>query len=175
MGHDDRPSPKERARAGALYEVHGDKLRFLIAGAWNTAFSYGLFVGALAVLGGPLGTLASSSARPVAWLGEHAYLIVQWLTWVVAVVQSTATMKYLVFRRPGDFGSQVRRAYLIYLPAQGLSSLILWLSVTVVHLAPQVGQLIAIAVTTVVSYLGHKYFTFALPAEAGGVLDDAPE
>jgi len=57
----------------------------------------------------------------------------------------------------------------VYLPAQGISSLLLWLAVQVLHLAPAVGQLLTIAFATVFSYIGHKYFTFRIPLETGEV------
>ena len=137
------------------YDRHGEKLRFLLVGIWNTAFSVLLYNALLLVV------------------GHERYLVVFWLTWVIAVVQSTATMKYFAFRSKGDFWRQTGRAYFIYLPAQGLSTLLLWLAVTIAHLSPQLAQLITIFVTTIFSYVGHKYFTFRVPLEIGEVADEA--
>lgn len=142
------------ARLRGLYERHGEKLRFLIVGVWNTAFSILLYNILLLVF------------------GHKNYLLVFWAAWVVAVLQSTATMKYFAFRRGGHFWRQAGRAYFIYLPAQGLSTLLLWLGVTVLHLSPPVAQLITVFFTTILSYLGHKYFTFRLPLEVGEVPDE---
>lgn len=139
----------------AVYAAHGEKVRFLVVGIWNTAFSVLLFNLLLLVAG-----------------REH-YLVWFWVSWVFSVVQSTATMKYFAFRSQGHFWRQVGRAYFIYLPAQGLSTLLLWLAVTVAHLSPQVAQLITIFFTTIFSYLGHKYFTFKVPLEVGEVADEA--
>ncbi|HEY5548685.1 MAG TPA: GtrA family protein [Coriobacteriia bacterium] len=138
-----------------LYDIHGEKLRFLIVGVWNTVFSVVLFNALILVAG-----------------REH-YLVLFWAVWVVAVVQSTATMKYFAFRSRGDFWRQAGRAYLVYLPAQGLSTLLLWLAVAVVHLSPEFAQLITIFMTTIFSYVGHKYFTFRVPLEVGEVLDES--
>ena len=139
----------------AVYDAHGEKLRFLIVGVWNTAFSVLLF-NALLLVG-----------------GRGHYLVWFWVAWVFGVVQSTATMKYFAFRNKGRFWRQVGRAYFIYLPAQALSTVLLWLAVTVAHLSPTVAQLIAIFVTTIFSYLGHKHFTFKVPLEVGEVADEA--
>ena len=98
-------------------------------------------------------------------------LVVYWLVLVIAVMQSTATMKYLAFRSPGDYWRQLPRAYAIYLPAQGISTGVLWASVRLLGLSPRLGQLIAIALTTIFSYLGHKYFTFRAPVEVDEVLE----
>lgn len=152
-----------------LYEMHGEKFRYLIVGVWNTIFGYGVFLLLLALLGDPIRVWSSSSNSVVALVGGHYYLVVQWLGWVVAVPQSTLTMKYLVFKRGGRALPQIGRAFFIYLPAQALSSVILWASVSVLHLVPQAGALVAIFVTTIFSYLGHKYFTFRVPLEVGDV------
>ena len=108
-------------------------------------------------------------------LGHGYYLVVQWVAWVLMVPVSTTTMKYLAFRSPGRLLPQVMRAYLVYLPAQGISSLILWLTVRVAGLPPQLGQLIAIALVTAFTFLGHKYFTFRHVVEAAEFGDAADE
>ena len=153
----------------------GEKVRYLVVGVCNTAVSYVMFLALLAVLGPPLRELAGASSGLVAQVGHSYYLVAQWVGWVLMVPVSTTTMKYLTFRSKGRLFPQVGRAYLIYLPAQALSSLILWLTVRVAGLIPQFGQLVAIAIVTVFTYLGHKYFTFRVPvevAEFGEVAED---
>ena len=147
-------NPALADKARSVYEVHGEKLRYLLVGVWNTLFNVLLF-NALLLL-----------------FGHERYLVWFWIAWAVSVVQSTVTMKYIAFRSRGNLLPQVGRAYLVYLPAQGLSTAIMWFAVGVVHMLPQVAQLMAIAVTTVFSYLGHKYFTFRVPLDVGEV---APE
>ncbi len=142
-------------RLRALYTGHGEKLRFLIVGVWNTAFAVVLF-NALLLLG-----------------GQERYLVLYWVSWVCGVIQSTASMKFFAFRSSGGFWRQTGRAYFIYLPALGLSTLLLWFAVAVVHMSPQLAQLIAIFVTTVFSYFGHKYFTFRVPLAVGEVPSQA--
>ena len=154
---------------GKLYDKHGDKFRFLIVGVCNTAFSYVLFLVLLALIGPPIQTLANAESSLLRVVGEHYYVAVQWITWVLAVPVSTTTMKYFAFHSRGRLLPQVGRAYFVYLPAQALNSLILWLAVSVLGLTPQIGQLLAIAVTTIFSYVGHKYFTFRAPLEVGEV------
>jgi putative flippase GtrA len=134
-----------------LHDVHGEKLRYLIVGVWNTIFNLLVFNLLLLVL------------------GRSMYMVWFWMAWAISVVQSTVTMKYFAFRSKGRLLSQVARAFVVYLPAQGLGTVIMWSSVQVVHLLPQVAQLITIGVTTIFSYLGHKYFTFRTPLEMGEV------
>jgi putative flippase GtrA len=158
-----------RRRAGRLYEAHGEKLRYLVVGTCNTLLSYGLFVMLLALLGNPLHALSSSTVPILALAGRNYYILVQWVAWVLAVPPNALTMRHFAFRSTGNWRHQVFRAYFIYLPAQGLSSVVLLLTVRVAHLTPQVGQLAAVAVATVFTYLGHKYFTFREPPEGGEV------
>jgi putative flippase GtrA len=144
-----------------IYDVHGEKLRYVAVGAWNTAFSILLFNLILTVFG-----------------HEH-YLLLYWAAWTVAVVQSTVTMKYFVFRSQGHLLRQIGRAYVIYLPAQALSTVLLWLLTGLlikVHVpegpSVRLAQLGAIMLTTVFSYFGHKYFTFRVPLDVGEVADE---
>jgi hypothetical protein len=102
-------------------------------------------------------------------MGRDYYVVIQWIVWVVFVPVSTLTMKYFAFRSKGHWLHQIGRAYFVYIPAQGMSSLLLWLTVQVAHLSPQVGQLLTIVFATVFSYLGHKYFTFKTPLVVGEV------
>lgn len=156
---------------GSLYDTHGEKVRYLVVGVLNTAISYMLFLVLLATLGSLLRLLQDSSIELLSHVGHGYYVVVQWVAWVLMVPVSTTTMKYFAFRSRGRLAPQIVRGYMVYLPAQALSSLILWLTVRVAGLSPAVGQLIAIAFMTVFSYLGHKYFTFRVPVEVAELGD----
>lgn len=149
-------------RLTVAYETHGEKVRYLIVGVWNTLVSFALFALAIRFAAPPLERVTGLDHRTVA-------IVLQWTVWVVSVVHSTVMMKYFAFRSRGRLGGQILRAYLVYLPAQGLSSVVLWLAMTVLALGAVAGQLCAIVVATVFSYLGHKYFTFRVPLEVAEV------
>jgi putative flippase GtrA len=151
---------RSRRSLSAFYDAHGEKVRFLVVGVGNTILSYALFLVLLAMLGPAVKGLADSSSALLARIGGAYYLVVQWVGWAFMVPVSTTTMKYFAFRSPGKLLPQMARSFLVYLPAQGLSSLILWVTVHVAGLQPQIGQLITIAIVTVFTFLGHKYFTF---------------
>jgi len=154
--------------AKRVYDLHGEKIRYLIVGVWNTGFSYLLFLLLIRLFAEPLQRATALDPKLVA-------IGIQWTSWAVAVVQSTVTMKYFAFRSKGNLWKQVARAYVIYLPAQGLSTLILWTAMflLVPHMGARgsamVGQLFAVFITTIFSYVGHKYFTFRVPLEVGEV------
>jgi hypothetical protein len=159
-------------RLGGIYDRHGEKFRFLLVGFGNTTLGYGIFLVLLTALGPRLHALESSPLPLISLIGRDYYVLVQWIGWVVCVPLSTLTMKYFAFRSRGHWLHQIGRAYFVYIPAQGLSSLLLWLTVQVAHMSPQIGQLVTIVFAAVFSYLGHKYFTFKTPLTVGEV---APE
>ena len=157
-------SKTERLRA--VYDVHGEKFRFLVVGAWNTLFSYVLFAVLLWLLGPVLKPLAGSDNTLVAWIGEHYYLLVQWLTWIVAVPQSTTRPQVPRLPQQGPPASPRSAAsFFVYLPLQAFSSVMLWLFSGVLGIPPLLGQLLTVGFSAVLSYLGHKNFTFKQPAE----------
>jgi putative flippase GtrA len=148
-----------------LYARHGEKLRFLVVGGWNTLFSVARF-NVLYFLAGPsLRALAGTGGGLAQLIAANDYNVVFWAGWVLSVPQSTLTMKYLVFRSRGHLGRELGKAFLVYLPAQGVASAMMWLLVGLAGLHPTLAQLCTIAVATVISYLGHKFFTFRTPTE----------
>ena len=158
-----------RSSFAVLWEAHGEKVLYLVVGMFNTALGYAVFLLMLATVGRWAGTLVSSPVQILSAVGHKSYLVAQWASWVLMVPMSTSTFKFLVFKSDGKWLHQVARAYLVYLPAQGISTVLLWLTVQLLHMSPQIGQLLTIAFATVFSYIGHKYFTFRVPLETGEV------
>ena len=142
------------------YDRHEGKLRYLVAGVWNTIFGVALYNVLLWLLQPAVHSLAANPNAVLAFLGRNDYNTIFWLGWVLAVPQATLAMKYFAFRTPGHTLSEIGKAYFVYLPAQLVSSGIIWLTVEHLHLSPRVAQIFAIAFSTIFSYLGHKYFTF---------------
>jgi len=114
-----------RNALSALYDAHGLKLRFLVVGVWNTVFGYGLFVVLLFALKPVLQPLATSDNAALGLLGHNWYLVVQWVSWVLSVPQSAVALKYFVFRSTGRTLPEIGRAYVVYLPMQGVSTVLL--------------------------------------------------
>jgi putative flippase GtrA len=143
------------------YDRHEDKLRYLVAGVWNTIFAMVLYNVLLSLLQPAVHSLAASPIAALAFLGRNDYNVIFWINWVLCVPQATLAMKYFAFRTPGGrTGAEIGKAYFVYLPAQLISSGIVWLTVEHLHLSPRIAQVFAIAFSTIFSYLGHKYFTF---------------
>lgn len=155
----------QKWRLEGLYDLHGDKLRFLVVGVFNTAFGYALFLIMLFVVRGALDALGGTVAVP-GFVDDNYYIISQWTAWILSVPVGTSTMKYFAFRSTGHVGEEILRSYFVYLPAAFASSALLWFAVQVLSLHPALGQLITIAFATTFSYFGHKYFTFRMHRSA---------
>jgi putative flippase GtrA len=143
-----------------------EKVRFLLVGGWNTLFAYGM----LWVLDSLL----------------HArlhYTLIVTLNWVIGVTQNLFTFKLFVFRTKGSWLKEYLRSYVVYIAAYVLNLAIISLvmellrpsdlvlaigatSLTVPKL--MVAALPALLIVTVVSYVGHKYFTYRRSPGASG-------
>jgi len=160
------PRSTRAVRIADLYDRHGEKLRFVLVGLWNTAFNYALFAVLLYALAPVLGSLTLADSAALQWVGQRYYLVVQWIAWLLSVPQSTLAFKYLAFRSTGPWLNEVGRSFFVYLPVQALSSGLLWLFSAVLGLHPLLGQALTVVVSAVLAYYGHKYFTFRTPVSS---------
>jgi putative flippase GtrA len=135
------------ARLQALYDQHGEKLRFLVVGVWNTAFSIG-----------------------VLWLLDHfihydmhsllqkeGVLVV---SWVISVTQNFFTFKLLVFRTKGNWLREYLRMYVTYAATFAVQSVLVLALSTWLGWSVFWANLPTVLIVMVMSYFGHKYFTF---------------
>lgn len=144
-----------------------EPVRFVVTGIGNTAFNYILFAILLWVFHALLAPMAGDLAAATDWidytgraLGNKYYLVTQIVAWIITIPVSTFTMKHIAFKKSGAFMPQVVRSFGVYLPAQALELTAIWLIVECGGYHPLVGKLGAVVTATVVSYIGHKYFTF---------------
>lgn len=137
-----------KGRLARSYEHHGEKLRFLIVGGWNTLFSIG-----------------------VLWLLDHfvpydASSIIQkqgvlLVSWVISVTQNFFTFKFLVFRSKGHWLREYAKMYVTYAVTFVVQSALTLVISEVFALRLFWANLPTVVVVTVISYFGHKYFTFS--------------
>lgn len=125
--------------------VRDERMRFLIVGAFNTVLGYGLFV-------------------LFEWLldGERSYLVSLYLSYAIAIAVAFALHRRITFRvrgREGVLFSFVRFVG-VYLVTLAINTVALPVLVEWVGLNPLLAQAIVVVVTTVISYLGHKFFSF---------------
>jgi len=120
-----------------------DKVRYLLAGAWNTAFGYGLGVGFYLLLSDRLHTA-----------------IIALLVNIVAITISFVSYKIYVFKTSGNWIREYLRAWVVYGNIAVLSIGLLWIFVDIMQINIWLAQALTILSTVVISYFGHKKFTF---------------
>ena len=148
---------------------HEEKLRFLVVGVWNVAFSMAtLWVSERLIPHGP-GTALASSIGVVG-----AKQVVLFVNWVVSVTQNMFTFKLLVFRTKGNWLREYGRMYVTYTGTFVVESVMVQTNSAVLGWSLFFSRLPTLVVVTVLSYLGHKYFTFRTSAEAVADDLDAP-
>jgi putative flippase GtrA len=117
-------------------------IRFLVAGAWNTVFGYGVFI-ALSVLP----------------LNLH-YVIVLIISNILGITNAYLCYKYFVFKTRGNHAREYARFYVIYGITFVINLLLLPVLVEVFKISPVIAQGFLIVVIIFGSYFGHKYFSF---------------
>lgn len=127
----------------ALTAERRQQLRFLLAGAWNTLFGYLAFLLAYQLLGGASGSI------PALLLG-----------YALALPQSYAVQRFLVFRSRGAWLGQFSRFAFASLSVFAVNVAVLPAALALSDADPRVLQAIFILLSTIVSYLAHKHFSF---------------
>lgn len=127
--------------------------RYLVVGLWNTAFAYGMF------------------ALLTWWLDRYvpaAYLAASLLSSVLNITVSFLGYKWFVFRTRGNYFREWLRCLMVYSGSIALGLLALpptVLAVTAVTgnpaAAPYIAGALVLGVQVVISFLGHKRYTFA--------------
>ena len=125
-----------------IKRVLSDKrFRFLLVGGINTAVGYGSF--ALFI-----------------WLGLH-YFAAMTLSTILGVINSYFWNKYYTFRSRRRSGWELVRFLSVYLVSYGLNLGALKLMVDIWSINTYAAGAIALGITTLISYLGHNFFSFA--------------
>ena len=123
--------------------LKNQKLRYLIAGVWNTLFGYLCGVIIYYKFGDQLGVV-----------------IVAILANILAISMSFFSYKIFVFKTRGNWMIEYIRAYCVYGLSAGVGIVILFIFVTCLGIKFWLAQGLVIFLTVVVSFIGHKKFTF---------------
>jgi putative flippase GtrA len=119
------------------------EVRYLIAGAWNTVFGYGVYAGLLYLF------------RP--WV--H-YMVIALVGNVLAITMAYVTHKLFVFRTTGNVLREYVRFYGVYGVTAVLGLVALPFCVEVLGMSPYVAPLLILGGTVLMSYLAHSHFSF---------------
>jgi len=126
-----------------FYFRRREQILYLVVGGWNTVFGYGVWA-VLQYL-----------------LGSHVhYLVVVVLSWPVAVLNAYLGYRFVVFRSHGPLLRELPRFSLVYLATLIANLALLPLALSALPFSIYVIQALFTAAVVVVSYLGHKYYSF---------------
>ena len=126
-----------------LLRNHREKVLYLIVGAWNTAFQYGVFA--------------------LCWylLSPHLHPVpILCIAYVIASVNGFLGFRYIVFGPTGRPLIQYVRYQLVYVPLLVINLVGLPLLLTRTDLNAYVIQALFALFAIVVGYLGSKHFAF---------------
>lgn len=137
--------------ARSLFEQ--ERIRFLLVGGINTVFGYAVFTALYLAAGHVIGYLGSL-----------------YISYVVGVSLAFVLHRRVTFRAHETGGHPVLdflRFASVYVVSLAVNTIGLPLLVEFGHLPALGAQAIMVVVTTVISYLGHKYFSFRRGRAAG--------
>lgn len=123
--------------------IRDQRVAFLLVGGVNTTVGFGLFALFELTIGQQLGYLASLACAHV-----------------TSVLFAFVTYRTFVFRVRGHVWRDLARFESVYLVSIGFNFIALPLLVEFAHLTPILAQAIILVVTTLISYFGHRFFSF---------------
>jgi putative flippase GtrA len=119
-----------------------DKIRFLLVGGFNAAFSYVIF------------------AIAIYLIGQEHYQICVALQWIISSVFSFVNQKVFVFCTKGNWLKEYVKCCTTWVVSYICNALILELIVRYITKNVFVGQLASIFIASLVTYILFKYFAF---------------
>lgn len=137
-----------------VHDRHGEKIRFLVVGGWNTLFGIAV-----------LWVLDRYIPYDPGNLVQKQLLLVA--NWLISVTHNFVTFKFIVFRSRGPWLREYGRVYVTYVTTFLIQSVMTLLISEVFGLRVFWANLPTIVVVAVVSYLGHKHFTFRRHESSG--------
>ena len=148
------PAGMEGSPGPLLRLIRDQRIVFLLVGGINTIVGFGWFALFEFTVGVHYGYLVSLACA-------HA----------ASVLCAFVLYRRFVFRVRGHVLRDLGRFEMVYLVAIGINFLALPLLVEIGHLVPLAAQALIVLVTTMVSYFGHRYFSFRRAADTPSTPD----
>ena len=120
--------------------TNDQRVRFLIVGGINTAVGYGTFAA-------------------VIFLGGH-YIVANVIATAVGVTVSYFLNKYFTFRQYKKSFTEIIRFISVYFVSFMLGNVVLYVMVDIISISPYLAGALNLIFTTLISWFGHKYFSF---------------
>jgi len=122
------------------------KIRYLVAGGWNTIFGY--MLGVFAYL----------------WLYDQMHIFfISILTNIIAITMSFLIYKLFVFKTSGEWLKEYLRIYLVYGVIALIGTILLWGLVDYFKINIWISQGLVLTPLFFVSFILNKKFTFKRP------------
>lgn len=150
--------PSEAASPGPLLRLLRDqRVAFLVVGGINTVVGFGFFVAADLTIGRWVDGLAGEVAGSLVTLA---------ISHVLGVIVAFVLHRRFVFRVTGHVWRDLARFESVYLVSLGINAIALPLLVTL-GVPRLLAQALITVVTAVLSYIGHRFFSFRRPPSDG--------
>ena len=120
-----------------------EKIRYLLAGGFNTLVGYSIGVGLYKAL---------ESNLSIVWIGV--------ISNIVSITASFLSYKTLVFKTKGMWLREYMKSYIVYGGIAVIGIFCLWVFVEKMKISIWLAQALVIGMTVIISYLGHSRFTF---------------
>lgn len=133
-----------------LRVVRDQRVAFLIVGAINTLVGYLCFAAFLVTVGQRWG-----------------YLVALVCAYVVAVLFAFVLYRFVVFRVRGHVMSDLWRFATVYISSLAVNLVLLPVLVELAHLPVLLAQALIVLVTSVMSWMGHKHYSFRRTSSGG--------
>ena len=141
-------------RPGVLQRfVKDQRVLFLVVGAANTLI-------------GTLWFIAFDLLIGRRW-GEYSYMVTLGFAHIASVLCAFVLYRRLVFVVTGHVWRDLGRFETVYLTALAVNAVALPVLVQGAHLEPIAAQLLIVGVTALISWFGHKHFSFRRPQQDG--------
>src|ERR1039458_8564633 len=131
-----------------LRVVRDQRVAFLIVGGINTIVGFLCFAGFLVLV------------------GKQRYLVALVCAHVVSVLIAFVLYRFVVFKVRGHVLADLWRFETVYLSALAVNFVVLPVLVELAHLPVLLAQAMIVFVTSVMSWVGHKHFSFRRPASS---------
>ena len=130
-----------------LRVVRDQRAAFLLVGALNTVIGIGWFAVFLVTVG-------------QLWGQPWGYLAALACSHVLSVLCAFVLYRFVVFRVRGHVLADLWRFETVYLAALAVNAVLLPVLVEIAHLPVLLAQALIVVVTSVMSWVGHKHYTF---------------
>jgi putative flippase GtrA len=143
--------PGDTSDPGWLLRVVRDqRVAFLGVAIFNTGFGFICFAGFLFLF------------------GHERYLLALLCAHVVSVLMAFVLYRHLVFRVHGHVLADLWRFETVYLSALAVNLVVLPLLVELAHLPVLLAQALVVLLTSVMSWVGHRHYSFRRTSSSGG-------